>query len=105
MTKYERKTADQRVAELEAKIAGIREREERRKAKNDPVVRETRAALKAMDRAIAAATQDDVRNALKEVRARVEACVKAATIDATIAPAAPQPQRRTRRNATAKAAP
>jgi len=39
---YSRRTDEDRIKELEAKIAEIREREESKKRKDDPVLRETR---------------------------------------------------------------
>src|SRR5262245_62849393 len=100
MAKHERRTADTRIAELEEKIKGIREREERRKAKNDPVVRETRVAMKALVRALNATSNEDMRVSLIEARDGVEAITKVAVANVTATPvAAPKTTRKPRSQA------
>jgi hypothetical protein len=50
--KYARRTDDARIAELAAKIEGIRERAVRRAARADPVHQQTRIALRALEKAL-----------------------------------------------------
>lgn len=48
------RTADERIAELQAKIDGIKLRDQRRAAKREPAVAQALAAIKAVDRSLAA---------------------------------------------------
>lgn len=50
--KYERRTDDDRIAELNAKIEGIRERAVRRATRADPVHQQARIALRALEKAL-----------------------------------------------------
>lgn len=67
-TKYTRRSDDDRIKELEAKILGIRTRGERRQARANPAVRLTAGAVKLLDKALNA-TQDAVaRKVIEEAR-------------------------------------
>ncbi len=50
--KYTRRTDEDRIAELNAKIAGIQERAIRRAARADPVHQQARIALRALEKAL-----------------------------------------------------
>ena len=69
------RTVDERVAELEAKIAGIKARDSKRKAKAKPEVRFAIAATKALDKALGATTDATLRKAFQEARTTVAAAV------------------------------
>lgn len=70
-----RRSEEERIADLERRIAEIKARAERKKAKANPAVRHTVAALKAVDKALAASTDGAVRKALDEARATLSACL------------------------------
>jgi len=69
------RTVDERVADLEAKIAAMRGREERKKAKAKPEVRLALQATKALDKALAATQDATLRAAFQEARTTVAAAV------------------------------
>lgn len=50
--KYQRRTDEDRIAELNAKIAGIQERAVRRAARADPVHQQARIALRTLEKAL-----------------------------------------------------
>ncbi len=50
--KYARRTDEDRIAELNAKIAGIQERAVRRAARADPVHQQARIALRRLEKAL-----------------------------------------------------
>jgi hypothetical protein len=63
-----RRTPEQLIAELEAKIAGVKRRAEQQKVKKDPALRHITGAVRAIDKA-ASSTQDGAtRAALEEAR-------------------------------------
>lgn len=68
-----RRGTDQMIADLEAKIAAIKARELRKKAKADPVMRYATAAVKSIDKATSATRDADVRRSLGEARALLSA--------------------------------
>jgi hypothetical protein len=63
------RSASDRVAELNAKIAQIEAREQRKSLRQTPVFRETVFAVKAIDRALLEAAEGDERTALQNARA------------------------------------
>lgn len=73
---YTRRSDDDRVAELNAKIEAIRTRGERRKARANPAVKLAVQAARLMDKAITNATDNAVlRKALEDARVTVSAAV------------------------------
>jgi len=64
----QRRGIDQRIADLETKIAAIREREARKQAKSDPALRHVSAASRSIDKALAATKDSATRKALGEAR-------------------------------------
>ena len=70
MTKtYTRRTPDQIVADLEAKIAEVKARAAAKEAKKDPDAKALMAAAKAIDKALGAATDGETKTALEAARA------------------------------------
>jgi len=67
-TRRQRRTIEDQIAQLEAKIAAIKTREAKKKAKADPVLRNVAAALKAIDRALDEAEEAAHKRALNEAR-------------------------------------
>jgi len=68
-----RRDPEQLVAELQAKIESIKARAARRQAKSNPSIRHTVAAVRSMDKAMAAADDAVLRTALEEARSGLSA--------------------------------
>lgn len=68
-----RRTADQLVADLEARIASIKARAERKKTRGNPAVRHTVAAVRSMDKAAASTGDAPLRKSLEEARGALAA--------------------------------
>jgi hypothetical protein len=85
MTTKTQRTAEVRIAELTAKIEGIKARDQRRKAKAKPEVKFALAATKALDKALGATTDATLRTAFQEARTTVAAAiaVEGVTVAAT----------------------
>ena len=64
-----RRDPEQLVADLQAKIESIKARAARRQARSNPAIRHTVAAVRNMDKAMAAAEDNVLRKALEEARA------------------------------------
>lgn len=58
VVKYQRRTDDDRIAELNAKIEGIRVRAARKAAPANPAVKQASLAIKAIERALEAQPDD-----------------------------------------------
>jgi hypothetical protein len=70
-----RRTEEQLIRDLEAKLASLRERAEAREVKSSPAIQATLAALRAIDKAVEAATQEEdtaLRHVLADARAPLE---------------------------------
>ena len=65
------RTTEQRIAELEAKIALIKQRDERRTQRKRPEIRHMGQALRSLDQALNATDDSVLRKALDEARATV----------------------------------
>jgi hypothetical protein len=63
-----RRDAEQLVADLQARIEAIKARAVRKRAKANPAVRHTVAAVRSIDKAMGAATDNVLRRALEEAR-------------------------------------
>jgi hypothetical protein len=63
-----RRGIEERIVELEAKIAAIKEREARRRAKADPALRHASAAFRAIEKSLAATSDAELRHALLGAR-------------------------------------
>jgi len=71
--KRNRRSPNDLVAALEAKIQAIKARAERKRAKANPAVRYTVAAVRSMDKAMAATTDAVLRSTLDEARGALSA--------------------------------
>jgi hypothetical protein len=93
-----RRTADEMIKDLETRIAGIKARAERKKARRDPAVSQALAAIKAIDRSLAAGPNGTMKGALQEARGTLSACVAVGGIvvpESTVgAPGKPRGRRR-----------
>ena len=78
-----RRTDEQLIADLQAKIAAIQQRAVEREAANDPARRQVRLALKAIGRAEKAAEDLATRQAFGEARKILEACLSPKAAAAT----------------------
>ncbi len=74
-TRSKRRGVEQRIADLEAKIASIKEQEARKQAKADPALRHVAAALKSIDKALAAVKDSVTKTALNQARSSLGACL------------------------------
>jgi hypothetical protein len=74
-TKRVRRTEDQRIAELEAKIAQLQRRAVEKKVKRDPALKHINSAVNAIDKAVAETTDAAMRTALGEARTTLSACL------------------------------
>ncbi len=70
----QRRGIEQRIADLEAKISAIKEREARKLAQADPALRHASAALKSIDKALAATKDSAMKKALTAARSSLSAC-------------------------------
>jgi hypothetical protein len=68
-----RRTPEQRIADLQAKIQAIKQRAERAKVKRSPALRHMNAALKSIEKAMAETQDAATRRALDEARATLSA--------------------------------
>jgi hypothetical protein len=68
-----RRGTDQMIADLEAKIAAIKAREARKRAKADPFLRYTTAAVKTIDKAASSTRDPEAKRVLGETRSQLAA--------------------------------
>jgi len=73
--KRTRRSPEQEIVDLEARIAVIRARSERRKVKKDPTLRHIAAALRSVDKALGMSRDHATRQVLDEVRATLGAAL------------------------------
>ncbi len=71
--KRKRRSSHEMIADLEAQIARVQARAERRKAKKDPTLRHIAAAVRSIDKALAESEDVATRQALDEARATLTA--------------------------------
>lgn len=69
------RTSDQMVADLEAKIASIKARDQRRAARKTPSVQHAIVAVKAIDKSLASGADAVLKGALQEARVTLAAAV------------------------------
>jgi hypothetical protein len=69
------RSEEDRIADLEAKIAAIRARAERKKVKRDPSLRHISAAVRSVDKALGESEDAAMRRALDEARSTLSACL------------------------------
>ena len=77
-SRRQRRTADQRIAELEARIHALRQREAQKQAKSDPVMRLAAAALKTVEKALGAAKDASTKRSLNQARSALAECLETA---------------------------
>jgi hypothetical protein len=75
VTRRQRRTIDQQIADLAAKIENLKVREARKQAKADPVLRHANAALKAIEKGLAQAEDAETKHALLTARSTLAALV------------------------------
>jgi hypothetical protein len=68
MNKRTRRTPQQQIADLQAKIAAIKQRAEQKKAMKDPALKHVAAALRSIDRALSESKDAALRQSLNEAR-------------------------------------
>jgi hypothetical protein len=98
------RSEEERIAELNAKIAAIQARGERKKARANPAVKQGMIALKAIDKASAATEDATARKALGGAREQIGAWLAAEGLAVNAAkaePEAPAPKRRRKPEAVA----
>lgn len=71
--KRTRRTPEQRIAELEARIAQVKRRAEAQKVKKDPALRHVSGAVRSVDKALSATQDPATRTALGEARSALMA--------------------------------
>ena len=70
-----RRSADDRIAALQAQIAKIQTRAQEQKVKRDPALKHMSAAVRSIDKALKESEDKATREALNEARATVTACL------------------------------
>ena len=70
-----RRSADDRIAALQAQIAKIQTRAQEQKVKKDPALRHMSGALRSIDKALKESDDKATREALNEARATLSACL------------------------------
>ena len=70
-----RRTEEQRIADLEAKIVAIKAKAQRQKVKRDPALRHLNAAVRSIDKAVVGCEDAATRKALEEARSTLSACL------------------------------
>ena len=81
--KRTRRTEEQLIADLEAKIAALRARAEAKKAQRDPALKHVRSALRAIDAAAGLSKDNALRQALADARSTLSACLSMMGVAAT----------------------
>ena len=74
--KRKMRTTDERIADLEAEITRLREREQKRKAKADPAVRHLNAASRSIEKALTSTEDADAMSAIGNVRAAIASALE-----------------------------
>lgn len=87
--KRTRRTEEQLIADLEAKIAALRARAEAKKAQRDPSLKHVRSALRAIDAAAGLSKDNALRQALADARSTLSACLSMMGVTATTTATAP----------------
>lgn len=88
-----RRSPEQRIADLQAKIEAIKQKAERAKTKRDPALRHMSAAIKAVEKAMAESDDNATRKALEEVRATLTATLALNGVVGTKTSSAPRTRR------------
>ena len=70
-----RRSEEERIADLERRIASLRAQAERKKLRRDPAIRHMTAAVRSIDKALAESRDAATRQALEEARSALSACL------------------------------
>jgi hypothetical protein len=73
--KRTRRTEEQMIQDLEARIAAIKAKAERKKVKRDPALRHISGAIRSIDKALGETGDSATRQALSEARNTLSACL------------------------------
>ncbi len=73
--KRTRRTPEQLIADLQARIEQVKHRAERQKARRDPALRHISGAVRSIDKALGASEDAATRKALDEARVTLAACL------------------------------
>lgn len=73
--KRQRRTEEQLIQDLEARIAAIKANAERKRARRDPALRHISGAVRSIDKALAETGDAATRSALDDARATLSACL------------------------------
>jgi hypothetical protein len=73
--KRQRRSEEQLIQDLEARIAAIKAKAERKKAKRDPALRHISGAIRSIDKALGESEDAATRTALDEARSTLSACL------------------------------
>jgi hypothetical protein len=73
--KRQRRTEEQMIQDLEARIASIKAKAERKKVKRDPALRHISGAVRSIDKALGESDDAATRQALSEARTTLSACL------------------------------
>lgn len=73
--KRQRRSEEELIRDLEARIASIKAKAERKKVKRDPALRHISAALRSIDKAMGETEDSATRHALDEARTTISACL------------------------------
>lgn len=73
-TKRRRRTPQEQIADLEAKIAQVKERAKRQALKKDPTLKHINSAIRAIDKATSECSDKPTKTALQEARGILAAC-------------------------------
>jgi hypothetical protein len=73
--KRQRRSEEQMIQDLEARIAAIKAKAERKKIKRDPALKHISGALRSIDKALSETGDNATRQALDEARSTLSACL------------------------------
>jgi hypothetical protein len=96
--KRTRRTPEQMIADLEARIAEVKSRAERKKVARDPALRHVKAAVRSIDKAMDASSDAATRKVLEEARTGLAACLTLKSVEGkgSRGVLSPQPRRSAR---------
>jgi len=75
-----RRTTEQQIRDLEAKIKSIQDRAQRKKVKANPAVKFMKAALKSIEKSMSSSDDQVLRRALDEARGTVSSCLSLCSV-------------------------
>src|SRR5258708_1809376 len=75
VTKVARRSDEERIQALEAQLEALRQRKARKYQRRDPALKQMHAAVRSIDKALAASSDRATREALGEARNTLTACL------------------------------